>query len=111
MDRSEAIKRLLTLHSCTGVKPDVTLCQSERNAIDMAISALREQPRWISVDERLPEDDALVLCIGKKGGMFLGFIRDYHEIQGGAYTYVPNARGARYATHWMPLPSAPEVEV
>jgi hypothetical protein len=65
--------------------------------------------KWISVEERLPDKDTLVLCIGAKGGMFLGFIRCYYEIQNGAYTYVPNSRGCRYATHWMPLPEPPEV--
>ena len=64
--------------------------------------------RWIPVTERLPEEDVLVLCIGAKGGMFLGYPRFVYKDDGFAYTRVPNARGSRHATHWMPLPEAPK---
>ena len=66
--------------------------------------------RWIPVTERLPEEDVLVLCIGAKGGMFLGYPRFVYKDDGFAYTRVPNARGSRHATHWMPLPEAPKGE-
>ena len=61
---------------------------------------------WIPVTERLPEEDVLVLCIGKKGGMFLGYPLSYHDDRS-AYTHVPNSRHGRYTTHWMPLPEPP----
>ena len=67
---------------------------------------------WIPVTERLPEQDELVLCVGKKGGMFLGEIHSF--LVGGkrneVFCYVPNSRGGRYATHWMPLPEPPKGE-
>ena len=66
--------------------------------------------RWIPVTERLPEEDVLVLCIGAKGGMFLGYPRFVYKDDGFAYTRVPNARGSRHATHWMPLPEPPKGE-
>ena len=66
--------------------------------------------KWIPVTERLPEEDVLVLCIGAKGGMFLGYPRFVYKDDGFAYTRVPNARGSRHATHWMPLPEAPKGE-
>lgn len=66
--------------------------------------------KWIPVTERLPEEDVLVLCIGAKGGMFLGYPRFVYKNDGFAYTRVPNARGSRHATHWMPLPEAPKGE-
>lgn len=65
---------------------------------------------WISVADKLPDKDVLVLCIGKRGGMFLGY-PDYCCDGGRAYVYVPNDKGCRYATHWMPLPEAPKEEV
>lgn len=43
MTRAEAIKKLLILHSCTAINPKTTINQSDRNAIDMAITALLEQ--------------------------------------------------------------------
>lgn len=63
--------------------------------------------RWIPVTDRLPEKDLLVLCVGIKGGMFLGCPRSTGT-DGTAYTYVPNARGGRYTKYWMPLPEPPE---
>jgi hypothetical protein len=63
--------------------------------------------KWIPVTERLPEKDVLVLCIGARGGMFLGRSPSLFS-DGTAYFVVPNARSCRYATHWMPLPEPPK---
>ena len=66
---------------------------------------------WISIQTKLPPDDVLVLCIGAKGGMFLGIGRKGYACIGSedsCYMSVPNSRGGRYATHWMPLPESPK---
>lgn len=66
--------------------------------------------KWIPVTERLPEKGNLVLCIGKKGGMFLASGMTLFS-DGSCWCSVPNARSGRNATHWMPLPEPPkEVE-
>ena len=65
--------------------------------------------KWIPVTERLPEDDVLVLCIGARGGMFLGRSPSRFS-DGSTYFAVPNARSCRYGTHWMPLPEPPQLE-
>lgn len=73
------------------------------DAMYSALDALREQPRWISVEERLPEDDVEVLtrrATGMSVETHCGFGWDYDEYNG-------NWR----VTHWMPLPEGPEVEV
>lgn len=64
--------------------------------------------KWIPVSEKLPEDDVLVLCIGAKCGMFLGYPRRVWDGESTAYTIVPNARAARYTKYWMPLPEPPK---
>ena len=57
-----------------------------------------EVPRWIPVTERLPEPDDLVLtyCPGRKETPSEVVMRGWAAMI--------------HATHWMPLPSAPEVE-
>lgn len=65
---------------------------------------------WISVKVRKPEVHKLVLCVGSKGGMFLG-MSNYSGnsvVDGALCMMVPNARGIRYATHWMSLPEPPK---
>ena len=63
---------------------------------------------WISVHDVLPDQDALVLCVGAKGGMFLGYIRYLYGNDKTAYVRVPNARSGRHAAFWMPLPEPPK---
>ena len=65
--------------------------------------------RWIPVTEKLPEDGVLVLCIGARGGMFLGRSPSLFS-DGTSYFAVPNSRSCRYGTHWMPLPEPPKGE-
>lgn len=75
--------------------------------IDVA-PTIEPKQEWISVKDRLPEKDTLVLCVGAKGGMFLGYIRYLYGDDKTAYVRVPNARSGRYAAFWMPLPEPPE---
>jgi hypothetical protein len=66
--------------------------------------------KWISVKDRLPEEDENVLfCSSQaKDDYFVGY-----RVQEGAY-YDPEGQGIttlnilRYCTHWMPLPAPPK---
>ena len=60
---------------------------------------------WISVEERLPEPQKLVLCIWERvdDGWNYGFARYQRE----DVWYVSN-EGMPRVTHWMPLPEAPK---
>ena len=74
---------------------------------DMAIGALREQPRWISMEERLPSHGSRVLCITKY--CFKFEVMQWDSTSQAWYAKY-GCHGKRYTTHWMPLPPAPEVE-
>ena len=66
-----------------------------------------DQFKWISVKDRLPEANVLVLCRWDDfEGSYYGFAR-YQ--QHGSW-YVAN-EGMPKVTHWMPLPEPPEVDV
>lgn len=65
---------------------------------------------WISVEERLPNRDELVLCIGAKGGMFLGEIKFFKSFDKSAYAHVHNSHRVRYAKYWQPLPQPPQMK-
>ena len=66
-----------------------------------AISEIVEKDQWISVEERLPENNDLVLTYS-------------YEISGHKYRLlVPNTQIKIFpdaVTHWQPLPPLPEQE-
>lgn len=37
------------------------------------------ESKWIPVTERTPDGEQNVLCVGARGGMFVGWVCDYHE--------------------------------
>lgn len=66
---------------------------------------LRPAPGWISVEERLPEDFENVLVANKRGKHF-----DIDKGWWNGSYFDRCAKGGYHnVTHWMPLPSAPEV--
>ena len=98
------------------IQIDVRVCTNEEvhkfiTALNMAISALGEQPRWISVEERLPEYSGRYIVLRKSGDCLdcqyekdrdnWGVLIDMGEV--GAIWVDYNG-----VTHWM---SMPEVEV
>jgi hypothetical protein len=65
---------------------------------------------WHRVEEELPEQHKDVLCMGRKGGCFVGWSIDNADTvkangYGRAYMHGGNARSF---THWMPLPEPPK---
>ena len=85
-----------------------------KDALDMAITALREQPRWISVEERLPEESGRYIVL-RKSGDCLNCCYEKERDSWGVLIDMGEAGALWVAyngvTHWMPLPEPPEVEV
>lgn len=70
-----------------------------------ALEALAAQPKWISVEERLPEDGTFALFHYAKNGentMDVGCYYDYGMFMVDGHSVN--------ATHWMPLPEPPKEE-
>lgn len=57
-------------------------------------------PKWISVKDRLPEDDDDVLIFSNERMIFVGCYKNGQWISYSLYAIYGNV-----VTHWMPLPS------
>lgn len=65
------------------------------------------QPKWISVEERLPDAGEKVMICGVKNGMQIGaFMGLSHPGENRKWWWKKNT--VIEVTHWMPLPSMPE---
>ena len=62
------------------------------------------QPKWISVEEMLPEENKPVLVFDEYNGVGISFHSRYTN------TFIGLSKDVLFGsvTHWMPLPSAPE---
>lgn len=72
----------------------------------MAISALREQPQWISVMEKLPEEWTSVIgCCPDVAPM--PTVREVYLCENGNW-HGAMIYGATTVTYWMPMPEPPK---
>ena len=62
---------------------------------------------WISVKDRLPEDDATYLVYGRNG---YGIVFAVYYGDGEWLTWDDLTNITRFVTHWMPLPPLPKEE-
>ena len=84
-----------------------TLIHTEDLCHDVAetlvIEGYRKQSGWISVEERLPEEDTIVLVWCGEYAVY-NYLRDDMWYTG--YCDISTDDGG--ITHWMPLPEAPK---
>ena len=64
------------------------------------------KPTWISVKERLPEDDSDVLAYLRTGEEGRIFTANYAK--GVWFDCIFNTPATESTTHWMPLPEPPK---
>jgi len=72
------------------------LCQQAADAIEEL-----SKPKWIPVEERLPQETQRCIVVSKCGEMAFAIYK------GNGFQY-PHYMGK--ATHWMPLPQPPKEE-
>lgn len=72
----------------------------------------KAQPKWISVDDELPEIRKDVLCFKVSGTVLVDFrCFDVRSLSNSALFYRESELyGGGLVTHWMPLPQPPEVK-
>ena len=104
MTREEAIERLNCLNNkcdpyeCIDVK-----CYKCDEAVEMAIEALQQEPEWIPVSERLPEEGLTVLILAENGHIEFGQ-RDENKWEWLAESIADYWTEAEEVIAWQPLP-------
>lgn len=71
---------------------------------DAQLALLRNPPRWIPVEERLPSEHACVLAYHSNARRIIA----WHD--GNGWQTDADTGGRGDVTHWMPLPEPPEVK-
>lgn len=90
-----------------------TVCSACRHIYYAAIKAFiagyaAAQPKWISVEERLPELGLHVLTYGiYTKDLIVAWLDDCDEFLG-VYDWVNEHQSLDQVTHWMPLPEPPK---
>ena len=94
---------------------DACTIENRDRAVPDALALIQhleaQQPKWISVKERLPVKQLRVIVRTGHNMVAAGW-RSYHvDVKGGELWEVDGAHNYRNdVTHWMPLPSAPKGE-
>ena len=114
MKTPEEIKKGLEIciadENCRGCPYDNGNCdmQLERDTLTYIQKLEAQQPRWISVGERLPEDGQKIIAAFRGSS---GWVVDQARYAYGEFDFASwvNVFGDN-VTHWMPMPPKPEEE-
>jgi hypothetical protein len=86
-----------------GYSPGELVALKEEATAELVTDFYAANPRWISVEDRLPEDKVDVLVFG--GG---NINMCWHMEHKGASVWQGDGDDPYIVTHWMPLPAPPE---
>ena len=87
--------------------PTGNTCANIAKSLHNAGYRKQNEGEWISVDERLPEDQQRVLTIDTEGEMQVCF---YKTAWKGIFQMYHGLVKIFNITHWMPLPEAPKMK-
>ena len=91
----------------TGLELGATLSDDRQLCCAAADMLEQDVPGWISVKDRLPEDDATYLVYGRNG---YGIVFAIYYGDGEWLTCDDLTNITRFVAHWMPLPEPPKEE-
>ena len=105
MDVREKLAELLTeFYGCDPMYYDVDALAMAQHLINHGVTV----QEWISVEDRLPEDDSDVIAYLRTGEEGRIFPANYAK--GVWFDCIFNKRVTETTTHWMPLPEPPKGE-
>ena len=108
MTHEEAIKNINALNAVCCEK-DFYDAEFE-NALALAIDTIKKQAtqEWISVNDRLPEDESDVLAYSRNGEESRIYPANYAK--GVWFDCIFASSANDTTTHWMPIPEPPKGE-
>lgn len=63
---------------------------------------------WISLHDELPEENIVIIVCDNISG-FVSFAKFFEETNEFELMYIDKIEGDSNITHWMPLPSPPDI--
>lgn len=105
MTRARAIELLKEIQFCCDLENcrNAWDCDECVEAWEMAIEALEQEPKWIPVTERLPEEGLTVLILAENGSIEFGQ-RDEDKWEWLAESIADYWTEAEEVIAWQPLP-------
>ena len=110
IDRQTLTHVICNMDSPEGVERDVfarVMSEVAKTLDKVQWCEIEQRSEWISVKDRLPEDDATYLVYGRNG---YGIVFAVYYGDGEWLTCDDLTNITRFVTHWMPLPMPPKEE-